>query len=232
MRLDNDKLFEFFKEKEILALYHANTVGTSNTFFESRGLLSRGAVENLNLHQTPQASDNIDKNLGVWNDVFLDTCDLHSFFGRENKYGPVLFELDRELIRNGEFEIWITKNNPIYWNKNTTTQDRYFQSVEELRDKWCLIERHRKMVTIRNNRTPILFDYVRRIIVDDPKVTINEIDGSQTHLFNEVFHKIRKTISNDHPLKGKFIFRNCGTCWCTDNYLNQKTPNDLKRLFL
>lgn len=231
MRLNNKELFDFFEEKEILALYHANTVSTSITYFQNDGLLSRGAVENANLYQTSQSSDEVDKVLGVWNDIFLDTTDLHSFFGRENHYGPILFELDKELIKDENFEIWITKNNPIYWNQNTSLEDRYFQNIDELREKWDTIQRQRKMITIRNNNSPILFNYVRRIIVDDPKVTINEKE-KKTHVFNTAQSKIKEIITETNSLRGKFIIRSCGYCYCTDNYLNQRSVKELKRLFL
>lgn len=213
MRLNNEELYQFLVEKEILALYHANTVRTSITYFENGGLMSRGLVEENDLIQTSQSSDAADKVLNVWDDIFIDTSDLHTYFRRENHYGPILFELDRELVRNNDFEIWITKNNPIYWPVDSTNEERYFMSVEELRQQWDLIERQRKMITIRNNNHPILFDYVRRIIVDDPRVVITESDNTQTILFNKAREKINDIITEDHQLKGKFTLRTCNNCW-------------------
>lgn len=232
MRLNNLELYNFIVEKEILALYHANTVSTSITYFQNNGLMSRGAVEKHRLLQTLQSSDAADKVLNVWNDVFIDTSDLHTFFGRENHYGPILFELDRELIKNEEFEIWITKNNPIYWQKEFTDEERYFVSVDELREKWDTIERQRKMITIRNNSNPILFDYVRKVIVDDPRRKLNEGDESEVIVFNEAQNRIKEIIVDGHPLKGKFTTRICNYCWCITNYHCQRSENEIKRLFL
>jgi len=232
MRLNNKELYDFFKEIDIQVLYHANTVRTSLTYFEQNGLLSRGAVEEKGLIQTPQNSDNIDKKLNVWNDVFLDTTDLHTFFSRQNLYGPVLFEFDIDLLLNEEYEIWITKNNPIYWNVSTPDNERYFVSVQELKEKWENFDRQKKMVTIRNNSTPILFEYVRRIVVDDPRVTITEQGKEDIHIFNETVKSIKNRIGKDHILKGKFKTRECVNCWCRDNYLNQVGVNNLRRLFL
>lgn len=79
MRLNNDELYNFFISKDIHVLYHANTTQTSLTYFKHKGLLSRGAVENMGLNQTKQSSDEVDKILNVWNDVFLDSTDLHIF---------------------------------------------------------------------------------------------------------------------------------------------------------
>lgn len=104
MKLNNKDLYNFYKEKNINYLYHANTVGTTITYFQQNGILSRGAVENKGLFQTSQSSDDIDKILGVWDDVFIDTTDLHSYFNRQNHYGPILFEFLTELILNENYE--------------------------------------------------------------------------------------------------------------------------------
>jgi hypothetical protein len=229
VRLNNKELYDFFLSKNILALYHANTVSTSITYFEQNGLLSRGAVENNGLLQTTQNTDTSDKILNVWNDVFIDTTDLHTFFSRQNHYGPILFEFDLNLLQNENYEIWITKDNPKYWNADYTDQQKYFQSVKELNDDWNKYALQKKMITIRNNSDPILFQYVRRVIVDDPRVILNP---ENTHLFNEAFNKIKAVINDTHILKGKFITRNCTNCYCRDNYLNEVRSKDLKRLFL
>lgn len=229
MRLDNEELFNFFQSKDFQVLYHANTTQTSISYFNQNGLLSRGAVENLGLSQTKQSSDEADKILNVWNDIFLDSTDLHSFFGRQNYYGPVLFEFDVSLVRNTNYEIWITKNNPIYWNNDTTLEERYFQSVTELNNDWDKYSRQKMMITIRNNSQPILFESIRRVVVDDPRVTITE---DNIHLFNETVRIIKENIPDGHILKGKFKARECTNCWCRDNYLNQVNVEDLKRLFL
>jgi hypothetical protein len=232
MRLNNQELYDFFLEKEILVLYHANTVKTSITYFQQNGLISRGAVDTLGLLQTEQTSDEADQILNVWNDIFLDSTDLHTLFGRQNYYGPVLFELDINLIQNTDYDIWITKNNPIYWNVDSSNEERYFQNVEELRTEWDNYDIQKKMITIRNNSTPTLFDYVRKVIVDDPRVKIADGKEGHIHLFNETFKLIKERIPNNHILKGKFITRKCDYCWCRDNYLKQVTPIELKRLFL
>jgi hypothetical protein len=232
MRLNNQKLYEFFLEKNIHVLYHANTVKTSLTYFQQNGLLSRGAVEELGLTQTEQSSDEADQILNVWNDIFLDTTDLHALFRRQNYYGPILFEFDISLVLNNDYHIWITKNNPIYWNVDTTDKERYFQNVEELRVEWDNYEKQKRMITIRENTSPTLFEYVRKVIVDDPRVKIPDEKDGYIRLFNEAFRLIKENIPDNHILKGKFLIRECNYCWCRDNYLKQVGPKELKRLFL
>jgi hypothetical protein len=227
MKLDNESLHTLFIEKGILYLNHANTVSTSITFFEQNGLLSRGAIENKGLYQSPQSSDVLDKIFNVWNDVFLDTVDLHGYFPRQNLYGPILFKISIDFLLTENLDIWITKNNPIYWTAETPENEKYFVSVEELNDNWNLYQRQKKMVTIKNQLDPILFDYIYQIIVDDPKVKINEI-----HLFNEARKAIKNVVEHNLKIKNKFTTRICKSCFCTSNYLNDVNKTDLKRLFL
>lgn len=69
--MTNFEIKQILISKQINYLYHSNTVETSITFLRHGGLLSRGAVEKNGLNQTPQRSDEIDKQLGIYNDIFL-----------------------------------------------------------------------------------------------------------------------------------------------------------------
>jgi hypothetical protein len=192
--------------------------------------LSRGAVEESGLYQSEQSSDGLDKAFNVWNDVFIDTIDLHGYFPRQNLYGPILFEFTVDLVLNADYEIWITKNNPINWSKTHSDEEKYFVDIEELSQKWDTIQRQRKMVTIRNNKTSILFDYLNKVIADDPRVKIKDGD---IHLFKEAKDAIKKAVADKPRLNNKLIVRECtSSCFCRSNYLNQVGAADLKRLFL
>ena len=124
MKLNNRELYFLFVEKDITHLHHANTVATATTFIEQGGLLSRGDVEDMQLSQTYQASDEEDKQFDVWYDVFVDTADLHDWFGRQNIYGPILFKLNIDFLLKDDLEVWVTKNNPMYWHSGLTDVDR------------------------------------------------------------------------------------------------------------
>ncbi|MFP3595207.1 hypothetical protein [Chryseobacterium sp. SIMBA_029] len=102
--------------------------------------------------------------------------------------------------------------------------------MEELRELWDKIKPERKMITIRNNKSPILFNHVRRVIVDDPKLAINE-GNAQIHLFNDAKSRILDVVTDKHPLNGKFAVRKCEDCWCSINYPD-RSISDLRRLFL
>jgi len=228
MQLNNQELFELLTEKEIHYVYHANTVATTITYIQRQGLLSRGAVEDLGLYQTPQGSDVRDKVMNVFNDVFVDTTDLHTYFSRQNYYGPVLFKLTTDFITAEDFGIWVTKNNPQYWNDGMQDTDKYFVSVQELRERWDDYERQRKMITIRNNTVPILFPYISEVIVDNPNCQIG-----QTNFLTEAVKGLKEALIPYPLLKNKFDIRHAHEgCYCQSNYLQQMPVNDLSRLFL
>ncbi len=227
MKLDNHELHDLLVEKDINYLYHANTVATSISFIEAGGLVSRGGIENLSLYQTSQMSDELDKKFDVWNDVFLDTTDLHGFFPRQNLYGPALFKISISFLLENKHNIWITKDNPKYWNDRLKMSEKYFSSVDELREDWEKYEQQRKMITIKNELNPILFDYLKRVIVDNPKVMLDGIN-----LFDKAKEALINAIGKNKSLRKKFMTRpKCGYCYCTDNYLNSISAEDLKRLF-
>lgn len=229
MKLDNILLHELFLEKGITILHHANTVSTSISFIEANGLVSRGGIEHHGLYQTPQGSDNADKTYDVWNDIFIDTVDMHGYFPRQNIYGPISFKISTDFLLSEGLDVWVTKNNPQYWNATMTMEQKYFLSVEELRDTWDNYERQRKMVTIKNIMNPILFNYLKQVIVDDPQVITQGY-----HLFNEAVVALKHTLGDNTTLKNKFLTRpTCsGACYCRSNYLRQLPSNTLKKLFL
>lgn len=59
------KLYEFLKSRNFQYFFHANTVKTSCTLINQKGLLSRAEIENRGLAMTSQSSDDIDKHFHV-----------------------------------------------------------------------------------------------------------------------------------------------------------------------
>jgi hypothetical protein len=227
MRLDNNELLELLNEKDIKYLHHANTVATSITFINQNGLMSRGTVESRRLVQSSQSSDEIDKRFNVWNDIFIDTVDLHGYFPRQNYYGPISFRFSTDFLKDGDYNILITKSNPIEWTDAMSDSDKYFVSVSELRGKWDIYQRQKKMITIRNQTEPALFDFLVEVIVDNPKVKIGDLS-----LFKECVIGLKQAVNGNVILINKFKIRECSSCFCSDNYLHQVKAYELKRLFL
>lgn len=161
---------DVLKEKGIDHLYHANTVLTSCTFLEQGGLFPRGIVEDYGWKQTPQRSDNDDKQFGIYYDLFFDSVDIaarNSIKGY-NDYGPVLFEFSIDVIDElDEGSIFVTIDNSIRWYNNMPEKERYFITEDELRRGYCkgVFKQH---FTIRNRREGISLSYLERIVLDNP----------------------------------------------------------------
>ena len=228
MKLDNKEIYEFLKWNKVSNLFHSNTVATSITFIQKGGLLSRQDIEEQALYQTPQTSDGIDKLFDVFGDIFLDTTDLHKHFSRQNHYGPVLFRFKLELLLDENLDIWITNNNPIYWDRHSEPEDNYFQSVKELAKKWDDYAIQRKMITIRKPNKPILFDHLEDIIIDNPKVKIND----NVSLRKESTMALKEAVKEKTQLRELLTLRECGHCFCQDNYLKQVKVPELIQKFL
>jgi len=92
-------------------LFHANTVRTSKTFIEHGAILSRKYIEDHELNQTPQKSDQIDKKFEIWDLIF--SLDL-------------LQKVSIPSVR-------ITRKNPIYWRDEDTEEMKYYMSTDEFK---------------------------------------------------------------------------------------------------
>lgn len=88
------------------------------------------------------------------------------------------------------------------------------------------------MTTIRWNNTPILFEHLNKIIVDDPRTVILNKENKDIHLFNELKKKLIETKADKSHLSNKIIVRKCNYCYCRSNYLHEVSINDLKRFFI
>jgi hypothetical protein len=167
------EVFEVLKKIGASRLHHANTVITSCTFLEQRGLLSRGFVEDHGLAQTPQYSDGDDKKYGIWNDVFVDTSDIHYRGGRvkgPNQYGPVLFELEPDVLLSlpKGSEVLVTKKNPVHWTNVQADDARWYLTVDELAQN-MRVGNFDQMIVVRTPSGTVKFPAAVRISVDDPQ---------------------------------------------------------------
>ena len=132
----SDKTLKGIDDREYPAcdrLFHANSVKTSIQFIRHKGLFSRAFGEKRGF-QTPQNSDLIDKQLGVYNDIFFDNVDIPHISGtNRSAYGPVMFVFKPEVLK--DHKVRILKCNP--WSRedrNTLTyNDLFYSGVEEIR---------------------------------------------------------------------------------------------------
>ena len=134
-------------------LFHANSVRTSIEFIRRKALLSRAFGEN-EIHQTTQRSDDLDKQLGIYNDIFFDNIDIPSRCGtNRSAYGPIMFVFKVDILKG--HPIRILKCNP--WSaenmENLSYNDLFFSDVDEIRN--ILIENHQ----MDQNRVDFLSDF-------------------------------------------------------------------------
>lgn len=194
-------------DKGISELYHANSVLTSATFFSVGGLLSRGAVENRRLQQTPQQTDQKDGHLGIWNDIFFDSCDIHERAHNLNCYGPVCFVFSIDLLEYLALpDIKITKQNPQYWDENIKN-NRYINDINEYQKNDFGMH-----LTLIDTFDIIPFNpYLKKIILDNPNLNNNQ------HFINARDFIANQIRTND--LNCELLIRECdANCNCHKKY--------------
>lgn len=224
--IDKRELYNYLKENGIAYLYHANTVTTSLTFIKNNALLSREYIEKNNLKQTDQESDEKDKYYNIYDNIFLDTCDFHSEelgYSRENKYGPVLFEFNLEILLDPEIKfINITKSNPTNWN-NGNKEDFLLELTEY---KGSQIKSYNKMliITVENSRID-LKKHLNSIYLDKDVIVKgkNYSEEGKKILDSKLKENGFKECKN-HICKSK--------CFCLTNYKEKYSKKDLENKFL
>ena len=174
MGIDPKRIKEILVANEVTQLYHANTVVTSLTFLRSGGLLSRGYVEDINAPQTSQQTDDSDKDLGIYYDIFFDATDIHQQARNLNFYGPVSFVYSIDVLDHPNIEVKVTKRNPQYWASNQDEAERYFLDESEL--EFCYNPKDfGQHITICDMHAPLPFiPYLQKIIMDDPQIEDNK----------------------------------------------------------
>lgn len=168
MKISASSAYKALKSKGIDYIYHANSVITSCQFLRKGALISRGTIDRNGMYQTPQNSDRTDQEQGVWFDVFADTVDIHERASRENIYGPVLFVLKTEIIKEVYTGgVWVTRTNPTYW-KDKSYDEKWFTSSKEL-EKELVRGTFEQMIVFRHcgGELPIK-DHLEELILDDP----------------------------------------------------------------
>lgn len=213
--MTNSAIKKILVDKEIKHLYHANTVMTACIFLENGGLLSRGYVEENGLRQTSQGSDSKDKLMDVFDDIFFDSIDIHQKVCNLNYYGPVSFVYSIDLIDElAQGQLWITKGNPAYWNIGMTEAQKYFLEEDELAFFFNkdVFSQH---ITIRNQQGPLPFNYLEKIIIDDPGET-------DTHYFENAYEHLEdliKRYAEGTPLEVRTCLPGCR---CKEQYQSYK----------
>ena len=166
--MTNEQIKQVLKSNGVFHLYHANTVETSISFLKNGGLLSRGLCEDMNLPQTPQYTDKSDKLYNIFYDIFFDSTEIQRRTGI-SYYGPVLFVYSVDVIDIvQEGHVRITKMNPDKWNNSLRDTEKYFCTFDELSLHFDNDD-FGQHITLTNQRQPLSFSYLERIILSDPQ---------------------------------------------------------------
>lgn len=186
--MTNAEIKQVLLDNDVRHLYHANTVRTSTSFLESGGLLSRGYCEDMGLAQTSQYTDDLDRQYGIYYDIFFDSIEIQIRTGL-NYYGPVLFEYNIDVLDSiEEGRILITKQNPDKWYTTESDNERYFRNINELS---LLFEKGNfgQHITITDQRSPLSFQYLENIILSDPQQDDNSIFDTAKSTLSSLIQK-------------------------------------------
>jgi hypothetical protein len=227
MEILSKRIYEILKDKGVTSIYHANSVMSACSFLQNRCLLSRGSMDKSGLLQTSQISAKTGRNYGIWDDVFTDSVDIHRLAGSANTQGPVLFELDVEIIRQTYTgKVWVTKSNPAEWETLTHHERRWFVSAVDL-DHYFARDNADHMTVFRHcgGKLPI-HNHLKKIVLDDPEL---KTQTDQIDCFSMAYGAIRLAMSDggfDVPVEKRVCDAACG---CRDDYLNCSV--DAERMF-
>ena len=211
------RIYETLKDKGISSLYHPNSVMAACNFLRNRCIMSPGSTDKLGLFQTSLIPSQVGKNHGIWNDIFTDSADLHKQRGHANSHGPVLFELDIEIIKQTYAgKAWVTKSNPGKWETNTKHDRRWFVSANDLENYFSHGDSD-YMVIFRHcgGKLPI-HGHLKKIILDDPRL---KTDTYQIDYFSMAYGAITLAMTEGAlvaPVEKRTCHPDCG---CLNDYM-------------
>ncbi|MBJ6146145.1 hypothetical protein [Hymenobacter sp. BT559] len=230
MELSSKDVVALMREKGVEYLYHANTVRTTCTFFRTGHLLARGSVHERSLDQTTQPSDRLDRKLGIWYDLFFDSCDIHARSSNYNKYGPVLLCFDLSLLeQDWAPTVWMTKDNPIRWSTDTPSNERWFNSFEELQTRYDRYAFQQHCVLRNVGGSVRMLPYLKKIVLDNPKRA--RPNAASVDRFSEAVGALNNALRAGGLFEKGITFNNrpC-TCGCVSSYASM-TEEKLDKLF-
>lgn len=219
--MTGQEVYEILSARGVKHLHHANSVRTSISLLRLGGLASRQRVEQEHLPQTAQYTDHIDRQYGIWGNVFVDTVDIHARISNLNQYGPVLFTINTRALIDlpSTSQVLITKSNPSKWNQNQIEAQRYFLNAAEL-EKGFSVGTFDQMLTISTKDGIIPFgSHLQSITLDDPISRDRDRDRDRDSLeFSKAAHALNYAASTN-GIQVKVTKRACKQpCKCITNY--------------
>ncbi len=168
------KIHETLSAKGVTHIYSANSVSTACRLLRHRCLMSQVNIDRLGIGgQSSPGVDACAEDYTRWNDVFTETVDIHRHTGSINPAGPVVFELDLEIIRNTYTgKVWVTRSNPSEWGPQTHQERKWFSSAIDLEHYFSPTSSdHLAVFRHCGGKLPIQ-GYLKRILLDDPELEL------------------------------------------------------------
>ncbi|THF47923.1 hypothetical protein E6C50_15940 [Flavobacterium supellecticarium] len=239
--LNAEEVYEILQKKGIKKLYHANTVATSRLYLEKEYLLSRQYVEDNKLYQTSQYTDDKDKLLGIYDDIFLDMVDIHDYLRKPNFYGPFLFVFSSEILRSNLFStVRITKKNPASWSLSENEDNWYYSEIKDFEIDYMsgnkVLDVGKMIIIKKTNSKLSLIPHCVEFILDNPNIVVVDHEGKESYIVDVVkkyFYEVFPVNKYDHIIKSirhKNVLLKC-SCWRKYNYKFKTDINDFRRLF-
>ena len=109
-----------------------------------------------------------------------------------------------------EGELQITKDNPIRWKADLAEEKRYFQNKKELLNYFDKND-FSQHITIRYQYQPLSFEYLEKIVIDDPKI-------DDTSYFEEACAALEERM-RENGIRVPLKIRTCSSgCHCKETY--------------
>lgn len=224
------ELHNFLKSKGVKYLYFSSTVRNACSMIYSDTLMSLRVLSLNELPMSSIADTAYYKRCSMWNKIPLYLCNLHGYFARQNKNGPISFKISVDfLLEIHDRDLYISKRNPLNWKKNLTKSDICYASVEEFSENFSTLydkrKLHKTIVLIRDKKSQIpLSKYLCEISLDYLQHRHLLFENSKKALTNALEKSKLKHI----PVK---VMRCNNFCFCQANYY-EMTREKLEILFL
>lgn len=224
------ELHSFFKSKGVKYLYCAASVKDACSMINCGTLMSKRQLNFKKLPMAEPVNADLEKSVSIWNKISFYICDLHGYFTRQNKLGPVCFVIDIDfLLEINERDVSISKRNPINWKKGLKKSQIYYSSITEFAECFdTLIPArfaHKNIILLRDKKSTVnLNKYLLKIILDKP--------AHRHLLFTKAQKALKSELENSGIAHIPLKVRKCEEfCFCQANYSKMQV-NEIEKLFL
>lgn len=224
------ELHKLLKENGVDYLYFSCSVKNACSMLQSNTLMSFLTLSLKQLPMTEVEKPALYKNTCMWNKIPLYIENLHGYFPRQNKSGPVCFKISTDFLSEiHERDLYISKRNPLNWKKNLKSRDICYSCVSEFSEYFSTLNEHRKIhkniILIRDKKSEIkLTDY----LID---ISLDYLDCRHL-LFKKAKQAIISAIETAKLNNVKLNITKCTNfCFCQTNYA-ELSADEIEKLFL